>query len=32
MPNHALMGDAPTHHAKAQRAKAIWPQITIIPW
>ena len=31
-PNHALMGNAPTHLAKAQRAKAIWPQITIIPW
>ena len=31
-PNHALMGNAATHLAKAQRAKAIWPQIAIIPW
>jgi uncharacterized protein len=30
-PNHALPNKA-THDRKANRVKAIWPEITIIPW
>jgi hypothetical protein len=30
-PNHALPNQ-PTHDRKAARVKAIWPELTIIPW
>lgn len=30
-PNHAL-DNAAAHRAKAERAKAIWPQLTVLPW
>jgi hypothetical protein len=30
-PNHAL-DNRRTHEIKAARAKAIWPQLTVIPW
>lgn len=30
-PNHALPNKA-THERKAARAKAIWPELTVIPW
>lgn len=30
-PNHAL-DNAVSHARKAQRAQAIWPELTVIPW
>ena len=30
-PNYALPNQ-PTHERKAARVKAIWPELTIIPW
>lgn len=30
-PNHALPNKA-THERKAERAKAVWPEVTVIPW
>jgi uncharacterized protein len=30
-PNHALPNKA-THERKASRAKAVWPELTVIPW
>jgi hypothetical protein len=30
-PNHALANQA-THDRKAARAKAIWPEVTVVPW
>jgi hypothetical protein len=30
-PNRAL-DNAPSHDAKAQRARAIWPQVVVLPW
>ncbi len=30
-PNYALPNQ-PTHDRKAKRVKAIWPEVTVIPW
>ena len=30
-PNYAL-DNAPSHAAKAQRAKMVWPEVTVLPW
>src|SRR5690606_29900386 len=30
-PNHAL-DNAATHARKAERAQAIWPELTVVPW
>ena len=30
-PNHALDNRA-THHAKARRQMALWPELTLVPW
>jgi hypothetical protein len=31
VPNHAL-SNRPAHEKKAARAKAVWPEVTIVPW
>jgi uncharacterized protein len=31
-PNYALPDNKPTHDRKAARAKAVWPEVTVIDW